>query len=125
MMRVVVPCSGIGKAFGTVSREAAYQLTEQMHPDKFRTVCLALVMAGDEDAVRLVKESDVFTIDGCPKKCATVCVRSVGGNVVSEIVVPKVLAENKEHRPNTLLDIGEGGILLARDIVSQILKEVD
>lgn len=123
MKKVVVPCSGIGKAFGTVSREATYLLTEQMRPDQFRTVCLALVMAGDEETVRLVKESDVFTIDGCPKKCATVCVKHAGGNVVKETIVPKILAEHKGHKPGTVLDIGEGGALLAKDIAESILSE--
>jgi hypothetical protein len=29
---VIVPCSGIGKPQGTVSREAAYELTEELLP---------------------------------------------------------------------------------------------
>ena len=31
---VVVPCSGIGKPFGTVSREAAYELCEELRPEE-------------------------------------------------------------------------------------------
>ncbi len=27
---MVVPCSGIGKTYGTVSREAAYEVTEDL-----------------------------------------------------------------------------------------------
>ena len=30
---VIVPCSGIGKTYGTVSREAAYDLTEDLRPE--------------------------------------------------------------------------------------------
>ncbi len=30
---VVVPCSGIGKSLGTVSREAAYELCENLRPN--------------------------------------------------------------------------------------------
>jgi hypothetical protein len=29
---IVIPCSGIGKAFGSVSREAAYVVTEELRP---------------------------------------------------------------------------------------------
>jgi hypothetical protein len=29
---MVVPCSGIGKTYGTVSREAAYEVTEDLRP---------------------------------------------------------------------------------------------
>ena len=31
---VVVPCSGIGKTFGSVSREAAYDLCEDLRPER-------------------------------------------------------------------------------------------
>ena len=30
---VIVPCSGIGKTYGTVSREAAYDLVEELRPE--------------------------------------------------------------------------------------------
>ena len=29
---IIVPCSGIGKSYGTVSREAAYEVTEDSRP---------------------------------------------------------------------------------------------
>jgi hypothetical protein len=29
---IIVPCSGIGKPYGTVSREAAYEVTEDLRP---------------------------------------------------------------------------------------------
>ena len=37
---VVVPCSGIGKPFGTVSREAAYDLCDELRPGNTRLVAL-------------------------------------------------------------------------------------
>ncbi|MEM2143637.1 MAG: putative zinc-binding protein [Candidatus Thorarchaeota archaeon] len=120
---VILPCSGIGKAFGSVAREATYMLTEHEHHDKYRTLCLALLMAEDEHSVETVRTSRVITIDGCPKKCATVCAKRVGSNVVKEILLPRVLAANREHSPGTVLDIGEGGVLLARDVVREILPE--
>ncbi len=39
---IIVPCSGIGKPFGTVSREAAYDLCEELRPgsiDENQTLC--------------------------------------------------------------------------------------
>jgi len=121
MKKIIIPCSGIGKAFGTVAREATYLLSDAEYADKFTTICLPLLMTDDENSKRIVIESDVYTIDGCPKKCATVLVRHAGGNPVMEIMTPKVLAANKEHKPETVLDIGDGGQLLAADIMKQIL----
>ena len=37
---VIVPCSGIGKTYGTVSREAAYEVTEDLRPGSTRLVAL-------------------------------------------------------------------------------------
>ncbi len=121
--RVVIPCSGIGKAFGTVAREATYQLTETSHQSEFRTMCLPLLVAGDRDAIELVKNSRVYTIDGCPKKCATVCIERIGVKVAKEVMVPKVLAENPTHKPDSVRNIGSDGILLAKDIVTKILED--
>ena len=122
MKKVVIPCSGIGKAFGTVAREATYLLSDGEHSDKFMTICLPLLMTDDEESKQAVLESDVYTIDGCPKKCASVLVKHAGGTPVMEIMTPKVLAANKEHKPETVLDIGSGGTLLADDIVNLILE---
>lgn len=122
MKKVVIPCSGIGKAFGAVAREATYLLTDSEHSDAVRTICLPLLMTDDEESKQIVLESDVYTIDGCPKKCASVLVRHAGGNPVMEIMTPKVLANNKEHKPETVLDIGDGGRHLADDIMRIILN---
>lgn len=122
MKRVVVPCSGIGKAFGAVSREATHLMTEGMHSIDYRTICLPLLMTDDVEAKRVIKESEVYIVDGCPMKCASVVVKHAGGKPVMEIVVPKVLAANKDHKPDTVLDVGEGGRLLCEDIIRIILE---
>ncbi len=49
-MVVVVPCSGIGKPFGTVSREAAYDLCEELRPKSTRLVALAKLVLGEPGA---------------------------------------------------------------------------
>ncbi len=121
MKMVIIPCSGIGKAFGTVAREATYLLTDSEYSDECVTICLPLLMTDDAESKQIVTESQVYTIDGCPKKCASALVKYAGGEPVLEVIVPKVLAENKEHKPETILEIGENGHLLARDIMNLIL----
>jgi len=121
MKKIVIPCSGIGKAFGTVSREATFLMTEERENDSYRTICLPLLMTDDEETKQIVLKSEVYTVDGCSKKCASVLVKHAGGNPEVEIVVPKILAENKHHKPETVLDIGEGGRLLSEDIVRVIV----
>ncbi|MFW9962487.1 MAG: putative zinc-binding protein [Candidatus Sifarchaeia archaeon] len=122
MKKVVIPCSGIGKAFGAVAREATYLLSDGEHSKRYTTICLPLLMTDDKKTKRIVLESDIYTIDGCPKKCASVLVKHAGGNPVMEIMTPKILAEYKEHKPETVLDIGNGGRLLSNDIMKLITE---
>ena len=37
---IIVPCSGIGKTYGTVSREAAYEVIEDLRPEQAQLVTL-------------------------------------------------------------------------------------
>jgi DGC domain. len=61
---VIVPCSGIGKTFGTVSREAAYTVVEDLRPDKMKLVALSLLVMGEEEARAAEEGHPTVTIDG-------------------------------------------------------------
>ena len=76
---LVVPCSGIGKTYGTVSREAAYEVTEDSRPESTGLVALSLLVLGDEDARAAVRAHPAVTIDGCKLGCAAKMVRESGG----------------------------------------------
>ena len=67
---LVVPCSGIGKVHGLISREAVYQVTDKLMPGQSDTVCLALLVTGDPDTRAKVRQHPCITVDGCPKLCA-------------------------------------------------------
>ena len=41
---IIVPCSGVGKPFGTITREAAYQVTEEDRPERTQIVPLSLLV---------------------------------------------------------------------------------
>lgn len=120
--RLLIPCSGIGKAVGEVTREAAWLIMEKLRPKAFETLCLPLMMTDEDDVGELVRNAEVFTIDGCPKRCATVSVEHVGGKVVHEVLVVKVLAKNRTHKPKSIIDLGEGGRLLAQDVANELLE---
>ena len=48
---LVIPCSGIGKVQGLLSREATYFVVDELAPDETDILCLALLVKGDADAV--------------------------------------------------------------------------
>ena len=67
---VIVPCSGIGKTYGSVSREAAYQVVEELRPENAQLVALSMLVMGDETARDAVASGQAITIDGCKLACA-------------------------------------------------------
>ena len=122
---IIIACSGIGKAFGSVGREAAYVVTEELRPGCTSTVCLSLLTLGDEDARRRVRQHPTITIDGCPTACARVNVEQAGGNPAATFRVFDVFRQHKELKVRRVSDIGEAGKAMARILAEQIADKVD
>ena len=121
---VIVPCSGIGKSYGSVSREAAYAVTEDLRPDQTQLVPLALLVLGDEQSRSSLVQHPVLTIDGCKLACAAKMVRQSGGKIAQEFAVLDVFRRHKELRPEGIAELNAGGqqlaLVLAREVSSQV-----
>ncbi|HEY5276767.1 MAG TPA: putative zinc-binding protein [Coriobacteriia bacterium] len=122
---VVVPCSGIGKTYGTVSREAAYEVTEDLRPRSTQLVALSLLVLGDEEARAAVRAHPAVTIDGCKLTCAAKMVQESGGQVAQGIAVLDVYRRNRELKPQGIAELNEGGHLLAHAVAEEITVIVD
>ncbi len=122
---IIIPCSGIGKAYGSVGREAMYQVVEEMRPAVTGTVCLSLLTLGDADAQAEVRGHPTITIDGCPKACAKVNVQAAGGTPSAEYRVFDVYRAHKELKVRSVSDLGESGREMARILAEEIAAKVD
>jgi len=122
---VIVPCSGIGKAHGTVSREAAYQVTEELRPGVTELAALSLLVLGDEPTRELVAGSPVVTLDGCKLACAAKMVRENGGAVARAFDVLEVYRRHHELRPQGIAELNQAGLELARVLAEEVAAEVD
>jgi len=122
---VVVPCSGIGKSLGTVGRVATYKVIERMKPEKTRTVCLALLTMGDDDALRLVRKNPCITIDGCPAQCSKKNIEASKGKLAHNIVVTDVLRKNRSLKPEGVIELNDQGDKLAEIIAGMVSERVD
>jgi uncharacterized metal-binding protein len=122
---VIIPCSGIGKTYGTVSREAAYDVTEDIRPTQTRLVPLSLLVLGDEATRAAVAGSPVITIDGCKLACATKMAKESGGMVARDIAVLDVYRRYKQFKPQGIAELNEGGKQLARAMAEEIADLVD
>jgi uncharacterized metal-binding protein len=122
---VIIPCSGIGKTYGTVSREAAYDVTEDIRPTQTRLVPLSLLVLGDEATRAAVAGSPAITIDGCKLACATKMAKESGGMVARDIAVLDVYRRYKQFKPQGIAELNEGGKQLARAMAEEIADLVD
>jgi uncharacterized metal-binding protein len=122
---VIVPCSGIGKTYGTVSREAAYEVTEDLCPDKTQLVPLSLLVLGDEAARSAVAKNPAITLDGCKLACATKMVKESGGTVAREFAVLDVYRRYRQFKPRGIAELNQGGQQLARALAEEIFEIVD
>ncbi len=122
---VIVPCSGIGKTYGTVSREAAYALTEDVRPEETQLVALSLLVLGDEAARAAVSANPAVTIDGCKLACATKMVKESGGKVAQDFAVLDVYRRYKQFKPQGISELNDGGLQLAQALAQEIAVVVD
>ena len=122
---VIVPCSGIGKTYGSVSREAAYNVTEDLRPASTQLVPLSLLVLGEDQARAAVADAQAITIDGCKLACATKMVQDSGGTVAKDYAVLEVYRRYKQFKPQGIAELNEGGWQLARALAAEIASAVD
>ena len=122
---MIVPCSGIGKTYGTVSRMTAYQVTEEDRPEQTRLVPLALLVMGDEEHGRMIADSPAITIDGCTLACATKMVQLKGGQVAREFAVLEAFRRHRDLRPQGIAELNEDGEKLVATLAEEVVVEID
>lgn len=122
---MVISCSGIGKALGSVSREATYEVVEDLRKEVTDTMCLALIVSGDEQTIEHVKNNRCITIDGCPLECAAKNVKLAGGDLAATFRVVDVLKENRGLKPKSVTFLDHDGQQLATVLAKQVAKKVD
>ena len=122
---LVIPCSGIGKALGSLSREAALRVVEDLRPEGTETLCLARLTLGDPEAQEAVRTHPVVTVDGCPKECARVNVEQAGGRPAAALRAADTYRRHRELKPAGVIDLGPPGQELAGHLAEEIAVEVD
>lgn len=122
---LVVPCSGIGKTYGTVTREAAYVLVEELRPEQVTLLPLSLVVLGDEALKARLQGCPAITIDGCNLECARKNVSEAGAVVIENLRVLDVYRRHRHLKPQGIQQLNEGGLALAQCLAEEAALVVD
>lgn len=120
---LVIPCSGIGKVHGLMSREAAYMVADGSTSHDADVVCLALLVKSDEETLARVQASPCITIDGCGKGCAQKNTELAGGEVAEALQVGRFLSKHRGCRPGTASELTEEGWSITREIADAVAEE--
>lgn len=122
---VVVPCSGIGKTYGTVGREAAYELAEELRPGCAEVVALSLLVLGDAETQARVQAAPAITIDGCKLACASKMVTESGGRVAYEANVLDTFRRHRHLKPKGIAELNPEGQELACRMAEELAEATD
>jgi len=122
---LIIPCSGIGKTFGSISREATYCVVEDLKKEETDTLCLSLLVMGDEDAIRSVKSHICIAIDGCPNECSKKNLQFLDAKIAANYRVVDILRENRNLKPTAITFLDEDGRKLARILAEKITSKIN
>jgi uncharacterized metal-binding protein len=122
---VLLPCSGIGKVYGAVARETAYEVVERVRPGVTALTCLPLLVVKDAEALSLVKGNPVIAIDGCQKECANKSLEAHGVQAARHLHAIDFYKSHKDLKPEGVAELNETGRRLAALAAEEIASLVD
>ncbi|MFO8018420.1 MAG: putative zinc-binding protein [Promethearchaeia archaeon] len=122
----IIPCSGIGKVFGSIGREAAYIVVDELAKKKAEIECLPLIVKGKDETIKKMKENYVISVDGCPLKCSFNDLKKATGKVDAQFMTTDVVKENRDLKPEQkIIPIGENTKKLSKKLAEKIATKVD
>ena len=122
---LIIPCSGIGKVFGTIGREATYSIVEDLKKGETDTLCLSLLVLGDEEARHLVKIHKCIAVDGCPAGCAKKNLELSDAKLVASFRVVDMVREYRNLKPKSITFLDEDGRKMAGYLAEKIVSKID
>ena len=122
---LIVPCSGIGKSLGSVAREGAYIVTEELCPERTQLVPLALLVLGGKETQTELSSAGAIAIDGCVRACAAKVVEGAGGTVAHGLQVLDVCRRHPDLKPSGIAELDESGHKLAHALAEEVRELVD
>jgi uncharacterized metal-binding protein len=121
----IIACSGEDLPQGTVSRAAALQVLERLHPQDTVTLCLPLFLAGEERERAFARFYPTIALDGCDKRCAARATEKYSGRPAASLVIDELIAAKDLPEPHGLRQLDAAGEEVARAVAEEVAREVD
>jgi glycine cleavage system H protein len=95
----VLPCNGLDKCAGVISREIALKLCEN---DKNEIICPVFARIADAKYNKIIEDHPLLVVDGCATRCASKLASEKGFKVSKKITVTEEAKNNNIELNNTL-----------------------
>lgn len=117
----VLPCNGLDKCAGCISREIAIKLQEEQNAE---IICPVLYRVADARYNKIANENELIVIDGCNTRCATKLASEKNLKVGRKINITEYSKQYGIDIQNKL-QIGENEKKLIDIVLDDILKQED
>lgn len=116
----ILPCNGLDKPAGCLSKELAVQIKEQTENSEI--ICPTFVRVSDTPYKKDLEEKDLLVIDGCGTRCAGKLAAEKGWKIAAKI---NVADESKKYGipVGTSLRLAEDSLRLCREIIDDLFQE--
>ncbi len=120
----IVACTGMGKALGTVARQVAYKVVDELRPEKTILICIPSMSAGIGQYKSILQNHPAIILDGCVERCATKITVRNKGMIKARIFMPQMIAKYG-LKPQSRTDLGEEGEKLVDKVAEEVAAMVD
>jgi len=115
----VLPCNGLDKSVGCITREIALGLVEKSETD---LICPVMFRVSDARYTKIAADKPLLVLDGCATRCASKLAAEKGLKVAKKITVTEE-AKNRKVAVGKSLKLGDSDLRLAEAVVEELLKE--
>ena len=115
----VLPCNGLDKCAGCISKEIALKLAEKSGSE---IICPVLYRVADARYNKIAQEKPLLVIDGCPTRCASKLASEKGLKIVHKVTVTEE-AKSRGVALGDALRLGDKELELAEAVATDLLKE--
>jgi uncharacterized metal-binding protein len=120
----IVACTGMGKALGTVARQVAYKVVDELRPGQAVLICIPSLTAGVGECKSLLQKYPSIILDGCVERCATKIMSKNHGMMRAKVFLPQMIAKYG-LKPQSRTNLGDEGEKLVAKIAEEVAALVD
>jgi glycine cleavage system H protein len=115
----VLPCSGLDKVAGSITREIALRLSEETGSE---IICPVFYRVADARYNKLAQGNPLLVVDGCGTRCASKLAGEKGLKIAGKINISEEAKKNNVEI-GASLRLGENELYLCDLVLKDILKE--